>query len=298
MEETMAENTDDQGYRKIPEEELIKILEEHKKWLDSDNKEGERADLKYNDLQGNALINALSRSSLAMKLDLRSVNLYGANLQGADLRDVNLQGADLRRANLQYTKLQRSQLQNAQLQKAELHDASLRNSDLRGAILKQVNLENVDVHGIKFNRRGRYYGIRVATCYGNARFKRFAQDQDYIESFRNSGKHRFILYCGWLALADCGRSLLLWASWSILFAIFFGWIFFRMGYDSFEISNLPWTLGTMIYYSIVTFTTLGFGDVVPKTTDASWWVMAEVIVGYMMLGGLISIFATKLARRS
>jgi hypothetical protein len=28
------------------------------------------------------------------------------------------------------------------------------------------------------------------------------------------------------------------------------------------------------------------------------WVMLEVILGYIMLGGLISIFANKLARRS
>ncbi len=49
---------------------------------------------------------------------------------------------------------------------------------------------------------------------------------------------------------------------------------------------------------IVTFTTLGFGDVTPKTTKAALWVMAEVVVGYIMLGGLISILANKLARRS
>jgi hypothetical protein len=54
----------------------------------------------------------------------------------------------------------------------------------------------------------------------------------------------------------------------------------------------------MIYYSVVTFTTLGFGDIVPKTNLAALLVMAEVILGYVMLGGLISIFATKLARRS
>ena len=54
----------------------------------------------------------------------------------------------------------------------------------------------------------------------------------------------------------------------------------------------------MIYYSVVTFTTLGFGDIVPKTPAAAWWVMTEVILGYIMLGGLISIFATKLSRRS
>jgi hypothetical protein len=49
---------------------------------------------------------------------------------------------------------------------------------------------------------------------------------------------------------------------------------------------------------VVTFTTLGFGDIKPVTNEAAWWVMAEVIAGYIMLGGLISILANKLARRS
>jgi len=50
--------------------------------------------------------------------------------------------------------------------------------------------------------------------------------------------------------------------------------------------------------SAVTFTTLGFGDIVPKTEAAAIWVMLEMAIGYVMLGGLISIFSNKLARRS
>jgi len=53
-----------------------------------------------------------------------------------------------------------------------------------------------------------------------------------------------------------------------------------------------------IYYSLVTFTTLGFGDIVPLTNWARVVVGLEVLVGYIMLGGLISIFANKLARRA
>jgi hypothetical protein len=53
-----------------------------------------------------------------------------------------------------------------------------------------------------------------------------------------------------------------------------------------------------VYYSVVTFTTLGFGDITPIISTAQKWVMAEVITGYIMLGGLISILANKLARRS
>jgi hypothetical protein len=67
---------------------------------------------------------------------------------------------------------------------------------------------------------------------------------------------------------------------------------------AFDLAHLEWSRISLIYYSVVTFTTLGFGDIVPKSMEATWWVMVEVILGYIMLGGLISIFATKLARRS
>ena len=36
--------------------ELNKILEEHKKWLDTDGKEGKRADLRYANLRGDDLL--------------------------------------------------------------------------------------------------------------------------------------------------------------------------------------------------------------------------------------------------
>ena len=57
-------------------------------------------------------------------------------------------------------------------------------------------------------------------------------------------------------------------------------------------------LWSMWYFSIVTFTTLGFGDVVAANSTARLLVAAEVIVGYIMLGGLVSIFANKFARRN
>jgi len=53
----------------------------------------------------------------------------------------------------------------------------------------------------------------------------------------------------------------------------------------------------MFYYSVVTFTTLGFGDIIPQNSTAAIWVTIEVILGYIMLGGLITIFASKLSRR-
>jgi len=42
----------------------------------------------------------------------------------------------------------------------------------------------------------------------------------------------------------------------------------------------------------------GLGDVTPLNTAGEVWLTIEVITGYIMLGGLISIFANKLARRA
>jgi hypothetical protein len=55
---------------------------------------------------------------------------------------------------------------------------------------------------------------------------------------------------------------------------------------------------TPFYFSVVTFTTLGFGDVKPLDWLGQLWITLEVLSGYLMLGGLISIFANKFARRS
>jgi hypothetical protein len=52
----------------------------------------------------------------------------------------------------------------------------------------------------------------------------------------------------------------------------------------------------MMYFSVVTFSTLGFGDIIPCSTAAFVLTGLEVFTGYFMMGGLISIFATKLAR--
>ena len=52
------------------------------------------------------------------------------------------------------------------------------------------------------------------------------------------------------------------------------------------------------YYSLVTLTSLGYGDVVPMSVPAQMLAMAEVAVGYPMLGGMLSIFSNKMARRA
>ncbi|HIJ70724.1 MAG TPA: hypothetical protein HPP87_05090 [Planctomycetes bacterium] len=201
---------------------------------------------------------------------LESASLYKVNLKGAELQEANLQGADFIRANL-------------------------READLRGADLREAELTQANMQLVKFDSRTRCSSLKGEDFYGSPVFKRFVEDADFLEDFRS--RHPAI-YWIWFVFSDCGRSIGLWAAWSLAFAVFYAHVFYRLGPGAMRVADLPWNFSTVVYYSVVTFTTLGFGDVVPKTNAAAWWVMAEVITGYVMLGGLISIFANKLARRS
>ena len=144
----------------------------------------------------------------------------------------------------------------------------------------------------------------------NPFFKHYVADQQFIRAFKE--KNPFWAEV-WRWSSDYGRSLALWAFWSLLIAFSFS-VLYMSGPSWFPEqlqeqmpkfhqvtgtdTGLPLTFWKSFYFSIVTFTTLGFGDVVADNTSARIFVTLEVIFGYIMLGGLISIFANKLASRS
>lgn len=145
----------------------------------------------------------------------------------------------------------------------------------------------------------------VMDASSNPRLKRYIDDEQWIESWRRNPEGRWWrehVFRLWELTSHCGRSIGLWVFWSALIAVGFAFIYQAFGGDSITFSldmagKLP-DLRSYLYYSVVTFTTLGFGDIIPKTNWARLAVGAEVVLGYVMLGGLISIFANKLARRS
>ena len=247
-----------------------------------------------------------------------------ANLEGANLSAASVEDAHLEDANLNNTILTGASFKNASLSNSSLKSASMIDAHLEGANLTAVNLDSANLSSVSFDekilgkllretgfsfkkiwkRRNdflldttvRCKGVNATTCYGSQRFKLFLQDQDFLEEFLETewGKKIFII---WWLFADCGRSLSRWAGWSLLLALSFAFIYWTLGPNSFNTQHLDFNLITLFYYSVVTFTTLGFGDIIPKTTTAAMWVTVEVILGYIMLGGLITIFASKLSRR-
>lgn len=289
-----------------------------------------RASLENTNMTHTEMAHANFAHARLTKANLAFADLEDALLPFADLREVNLSAANLTRARAEDCDFRHANLSHASLHKAvvsfsDFRYATLVGADLGGANLSSINLENANVSLVTFDRKifgellkeTRYRlpaiwerrldfilnttirckGNHASVCYGSQRFKLFLQDQDFLEEMMDSPSGKFWCFLWWV-FADCGRSLTRWAVWSVLIAVIFSVVYWMMGSGFFAMANLEFNFPNMLYYSIVTFTTLGFGDISPRTTGAAFAVSLEVISGYVMLGGLISIFSGKLSRRS
>ena len=133
----------------------------------------------------------------------------------------------------------------------------------------------------------------------NPILKRHIEDYQFIQGFRKKSRfHQWILYPLWKVTSDCGRSFLLWLIWAVGWMGLFSRVYYHHRVDWFHQTYLNWL--SAWYFSIVKFMTLGFGNVNPKIDHptAQVWMIAEVVVGYIMFAVLISILINKLARRA
>lgn len=144
--------------RIMTQDELDKILEAHKKWLNGD-KDGVRANLHGAFLSNVNLFDAnLSDADLSCVyfcgVDLPSTCLRGADLHGAYLNSIDLNHADLSYANLENTTLTRTNLCCANLSGANLTDADLRYADIKDSNLSGAKglLSVIDYMKLNFER--------------------------------------------------------------------------------------------------------------------------------------------------
>jgi len=130
----------------ITQEDLARILANHKKWLETDEKEGERANLSKAILRGADL-----RKADMIEADLRGVNLREANLTSANLSWADLSGADLSKAILNGANLRGANLNNAKLSQAILISINLSHAKLIESTLIDANLGSANLSGANLN---------------------------------------------------------------------------------------------------------------------------------------------------
>lgn len=235
----------------------------------------------------------------------RHAGFGGANLSHASLIQTNLEGATLSQANLtcanlHCVKLNHSRLREANLDHADLTEADLRYAELSLSNVHKANFSNADLRHARLRMMRQFKSanwigvdIRDVNFAGAYLMRREIIDQNFIKEFRSYNQISKILYYPWLWSCDCGRSMFRWCCCIGLLLFLFAYLYRFVGIDY---GAYP-TVLSPFYFSVVTMTTLGFGDVMPSTLSGQIIAMIEVTTGYIMLGGLLSIFSNKLARR-
>ncbi len=251
-----------------------------------------------------ALYKANFTDAILQETDLRDADLSSSNCEGADFRGATLTGANFDSADLR----------GADFSHADLRGANLSGADITGAKFHFARISDANVthteYGTFKDMVGLYYGIRgIETTYGNALLVRDAKDQDYIDTLYQAILRKppgFVRTCdlalfrAW-GLIDHGRSLIKVAFYAFIIATFYGLIYLMdmtYNWQIMDYSNSAQTWFTPFYYSVVTYTTLGFGDVTANSLFGEIFVISEVILGYFTLGLLLAILANTIARRS
>ncbi len=227
--------------------------------------------------------------------NLKKARLFNARLVEATLTKTDLSEADLRRANLSRVRMREAILHRADCTGADIRGADLSESDFSGAIMNDADLRDAKLHQTTGYETAEWFGVdlRDVNFSGAYRLRRFVVDENYLKEFRESSQLNGLVYRIWSLTSDCGRSVTRWCLLVFGIVMLFSLIYGFCGIDYGEYDN--W-IGPF-YFSIVTLTTLGYGDVVPATVAARMVSISEVVLGYVMLGGLLSIFTNKMARR-
>ena len=209
-----------------------------------------------------------------------------ADLGDADLRASSFVGARFVEAGLVGTSFEAACLSEADLEGARLRRTCFRRADLRRATLRAVD----DYRHADWI----YADVRDVDWNGAWLVRRHVLDENFLHEFRHASPAHARLYTVWKATSDCGRSLTRWGAWTAGIAVVFALIYTQVGVD---FGDSPTWLSPL-YFSVVTLTTLGYGDALPTSVSGQVAVMVQVLLGYGMLGGLLSIFSTKMGRRA
>jgi len=283
-------------------------------------------DLSNANMRGTRLVGANLSEATLFGTDLTAAELLGANLDGANLTDAKIQNsgfgkatavnaqffnvsannatftgadltnADFRAAHLENTRMKETLLRNVSFDGARMSGADLSGSPVDGASFRDTDLTDTRLRSVHGYQSADWIGadLRNVDFTGAWLLRRHALDENYLHEFRNQSNRHEWLYKLWWVTSDCGRSLFRWSAWTIVIAMIYAVAYTQV--------NIEWgtaeTSFSPVYYSVVTFTTLGYGDVLPSSVPAQILAVSEVILGYFSLGGMMSILSDKIARRS
>jgi ion channel/pentapeptide repeat protein len=270
----------------------------------------------------------MSQFSL-VKADLSGINLVKkASKIGFKMTDSDLYRADLTHAHCFKLDLSGSSLMKADFSFSNLHCANLTNCNLLGATFKGAKLENV-VWGKQIMQErqaaetedlalAKDYYEQAEEVYRNLRM--ITEKQGLFEQagqfFQNEmamrrmqmplfSLHRIIskfvdLFCGY------GERPSRVVAFTLVVIGVFSLLFFYSGIQSggqmiaFDSSlgisdNFKYYLSSL-YFSVVTYTTLGYGDIAPTLGISRFLAAVEALIGGFTLALFVVVFVKKMTR--
>lgn len=261
-----------------------------------DDVHGEGADFSRASLAGASLRRGHFSHAVFVGADLTDADATAAFLDEVEFTGAKLCGANFSVARLQATRWNEADLSGADLRRADLTRADLAEVTVRRARFDDADLTNARLSRVAGFRQASWLGVDAAALdrRGACFVHDFIEDQNFLTEYRSQGWSYEWAYRLWWLTSDCGRSVVRWGLCSGVLAMLFALAYAQVGVDYGQHA----TALSPLYFSVVTLTTLGFGDAVPATVAAQVVVMCEVILGYVMLGGLLSLISNKLSRRA
>lgn len=268
----------------------------------------ERAHLSQADLSGSHIFDGNFEGAVMIGADFSDSDLTNCDFRGADLTRANLSGARLWNSNFENAALTEANLSRTDLRNTNLHNIKLWHTDLKDA--KSLSRRNFTRHPnllwtAKINEDGlasaeeAYRGLKsyflASGMYNDAGWASFKEKS--IERFmmkRNRDPHYIpsvimAILCGY---GEKPARIVISALFTVLF---YAMIYYVLGaVQNTQSPGYTVSWSDYIYYSAVTFTTVGYGDFLPKAHGLFRLLAAsEAFLGVFLSG----LFVFTLARR-
>jgi hypothetical protein len=275
-----------------------------------------QASLEGFQLQGAELQNAnLTSGTTKWRVNLTYADLTRADLRGAHLFNVDFRYASLLKADLTGANLNRCRLRHANLLRADFEDARLEHVDWGNSILQEP-----EAHAAR--RAGEHGRARDLFIEAEETYRILSMEAEQRGHWNLSGQFlRKEMVMGrmqmdlwsferaWSKLVDllCGygqspaRTIGFSFSFILVCAVIYyifgvvapeGFIAFDAGAS---LNENVWVFLTCFYYSVVTFTTLGYGDITP-VGHLRPIAAAEAFIGSFAIALFVVVFVRRMVR--
>lgn len=257
----------------------------------------------------------LVRRGCSVGYDMRDADLYHANMDNAHLFNINLSGSSLMKTKLNNSKLHKANLQNTNLLGVKLANARIDNikigSELQQEVIaKQADLENDREKAIDNYEQSEeiYRNLRKAAELDGLHILagRLAHQELVMrrKQYAPYSKDRLVskavdLFCGY---GESPMNVIVFSLAMILFCAILYFIFgikeadtiVKMSLSNSFVDNL-YNFFSTIYFSVVTFTTLGYGDITPVGVSRLIATI-EAFIGSFALALYVVVFVQKTTR--